>query len=379
MRLLSFKYENTVQEWGFDTIRFFDLTLLVGVSGVGKTQILKSIYELKRIVNGVSENGVKWEVKFQINNGKKYVWKGEFEEITSKNDFLLNLVDSEKENEDIKPKIVFEFLQEEGEDRIIIERNSESFFFNQKEMPKLSSYESALNILKEEDLIKDIHKEFELIILRDHTQNEGVRLFSQSSLLKLKEKYRSFEEVRDSELNTFYKLVLVYDISKPVFDEIKSKFISIFPQITDIKIKPIQASDLLKATVIQIKEKGVKNWIPHNRMSSGMLRTLLHIAEMYLWNKGTVVLIDEFENSLGLNCIDILTEDVLYDNTGIQFIATSHHPYIINKIPYDSWKITTRQGGIIKTYDAKEFDFGKSHHDRFMNLINHPLFRQGRF
>ena len=134
---------------------------------------------------------------------------------------------------------------------------------------------------------------------------------------------------------------------------------------------------IFEVTVIQIKEKSVNKWIPHNRMSSGMLRTLLHIAEMYLWNDGTVILIDEFENSLGLNCIDVLTEDLLYANTNIQFIATSHHPYIINKVPFDHWKIVTRNGGVISTFDAKDFDLGNSHHDKFLTLINHPYYKNG--
>ena len=54
-------------------------------------------------------------------------------------------------------------------------------------------------------------------------------------------------------------------------------------------------------------------------------------------------------------------------------ITTKNAPYIINKIPYDYWKIVTRKGSLIKTFDAKDFDLGKSHHDRFMSLINHPF------
>ncbi|MDR2918201.1 MAG: ATP-binding protein [Tannerella sp.] len=378
MRLLSVQYENIEQEWKFDKIIIFDLTLLVGISGVGKTQILQSIYDLKRIAKGASPNGIKWEVEFQILSGKEYIWKGEFENIKDKDDFLINIADSENEN--AKPKIIFEELLDKNNNELIIKRNTDSFIFNDKEMPKLTSNESALNILKEEDLIKDIYNGFKLIIPRDHTQKEGVR-YSNLSVKKLKEKFDTFEKIKDSDLDTFHKLALIYDISKSTFDDIKNRFIEVFPQIEDIKIEPIQDHEfsnfIFEATVIQIKEKGVNKWIPHNRMSSGMLRTLLHIAEMYLWNTGTVVLIDEFENSLGLNCIDVLTEDIMYDNDNIQFIATSHHPYIINKIPYDYWKIVTRKGGQIKTFDAKDFDFGKSHHDRFMNLINHPLFKQG--
>ncbi len=108
-----------------------------------------------------------------------------------------------------------------------------------------------------------------------------------------------------------------------------------------------------------------------------MIRTFIHISEMYLLSKGTVVLIDEFENSLGVNCIDILTEDLIYEHSRLQFIATSHHPYIINKIPYDYWKIVTRKGGKIKAFNAKEFKLGDSSHERFINLINLPEYKKG--
>lgn len=377
MNLISIKYTNKEQQWSFDKIDFFDLTLLVGVSGVGKTQILRSIFALKKIADGNNENGVEWEVEFSTLSGNKYLWKGEFENLKSEDEHLRDILLG-NEDEEIKSKIIFEqiFLN----DKLIINRNKESFKFNDQEMPKLISTESAINILKEDDTISDIYESFKLIILRDHTQKEGVR-FSRFSVEKLKSKYKTFEQIKESELETFDKLALVYDLKLPVFEEIKNHFIDVFPQIEDVKVEPIKDNELsnfiFEATIIQIKEIGVQKWIPHNRMSSGMLRTLLHIAEMFLWNEGTVILIDEFENSLGLNCIDVLTEDLIYDDNKIQFIATSHHPYIINKIPFDYWKIVTRKGGRIKTFNAKEFDMGKSHHDRFMSLINHPFYKHG--
>lgn len=376
MKIRSIKYENTEQEWGFDKIDFFDLTLLVGVSGVGKTQILRSIYSLKRIANGSSENGVKWEIEFQTLRGNIFTWKGEFENIKITNEFIPDFIEDESEKN--KPKIIFEELK--GANGIIIKRAADIFLFDNKEMPKLNSSESALNILKEESEIKEIFESFKLIILRDHTQKEGVR-FSGLSVEKLKRKYDSFEKIKESDLDTFHKLALTYEVSKDTFNEISNRFIEVFPQVENIKMEPVRDNEfsnfVFEATVIQIKEVGVNKWIPHNRMSSGMLRTLLHIAEMYLWNDGTVILIDEFENSLGLNCIDVLTEDLLYDDSNIQFIATSHHPYIINKIPFENWKIVTRKGSKIRTFDAKDFDLGDSHHDRFLSLINHPFYKQG--
>jgi hypothetical protein len=53
-----------------------------------------------------------------------------------------------------------------------------------KEMPKLISTESKINILKEEDLIKEIY-EFQINNLRDHTQKRGIR-YSHLSVENLK-------------------------------------------------------------------------------------------------------------------------------------------------------------------------------------------------
>jgi predicted ATPase len=155
----------------------------------------------------------------------------------------------------------------------------------------------------------------------------------------------------------------------------------VFPQIDDVKVAPIEGENvhslIRRLPIIQFKEQYVEKWITQNEMSSGMLRTFLHISEMFLFSKGTVILIDEFENSLGVNCINVLTEDLVFENSRLQFIATSHHPYIINKIPYDYWKIVTRKGGQIKTYDAKGFDLGASNHERFLNLVNLPQYKGG--
>ena len=160
MKLNSIKYTDTEQEWGFEEITFFDLTLLVGVSGVGKTQILRSIYNLKQIADGTSANGVKWEVNFQTLSGNKYFWEGEFENIKSKNEFIPDFFDEESDKN--KPKIISERILINGKEMVI--RNNNVFSFNGKEMPKLISTESAINILKEEDLIKEIYESFKLII-----------------------------------------------------------------------------------------------------------------------------------------------------------------------------------------------------------------------
>ena len=99
-----------------------------------------------------------------------------------------------------------------------------------------------------------------------------------------------------------------------------------------------------------------------------MLRTIVHLSDIFLSNDGSVILIDEFENSLGINCIDILTDDLIHENKNLQFIATSHHPYIINNIPYEYWKIVTRKGGHINIRNASDYHLGKSKQEAFLQL-----------
>jgi AAA15 family ATPase/GTPase len=57
-----------------------------------------------------------------------------------------------------------------------------------------------------------------------------------------------------------------------------------------------------------------------------MVRTLKHLSEIYLFSEVTVFLIDEFENSLGINCINEIMSDILKSKRQLQFILTSHHP-----------------------------------------------------
>ena len=83
-----------------------------------------------------------------------------------------------------------------------------------------------------------------------------------------------------------------------------------------------------------------------------------------------MVLIDEFENGLGVNCIDLLSDMLLHEREDLQFILTSHHPKIINGIEKNRWKIIDRECDIIKNSDSTNYGIGNSQHDAYFNLIN---------
>jgi len=372
MKIISLRVKNNFLGWDFNEIKFSsNLILLVGISGAGKTQILRAIIDLRHIANGKAINGFEWEIIFSTVDGTEFVWEGSFATV-EKDQLSFDDFEKESQDEKEKPSLIYEKLSSKNE--VLSERNQEEIKFRNSPMPKLSSHQSIIYIFKEEPIIKKAFDALNKIEYRDHTRHGGFPLrIQEKSLHSLKSKYKTLENIVNSDEDIRTKLYLTYENNLDIFDKIRSTFIEIFPQVENIKIEPLETDDVLKkisdnVPVIYIKQKAVHKWIREDRMSSGMLRTIIHISEIFLANEGSVILIDEFENSLGINCIDILTDDLIHENKTLQFIATSHHPYIINNIPYEYWKIVTRQGGHISICNASDYHLGKSKQDAFIQL-----------
>jgi predicted ATPase len=358
---------------------FKKLTLLVGASGVGKTQILKSILNLRNISKGSSINGLKWEIEFFILDDI-YTWQGEFEKIQQENNIIL-MDFFENKNDDAKkdiPKILCEKVYKNKSE--IIRRDIDKILFNNVKTVKLPQEKSVINLLKEEDEISIIYKNFQKIAFHDHSEANSHRISHSDVNLKV-EKYKTIEDIQESDESVRTKLYLTFYKSKTIFNLIKDKFIDVFPYVENIKIEPLSSKKiplfLQDIPFIQIKEKGIDHWIDEKQVSSGMLRTLLHISELYLGSNGTVILVDEFENSLGVNCIDEMTNELIINKRDLQFIITSHHPYIINNISYANWKIVTRKAGNVSSRDATDFNLSKSKHEAFTQLINLDEYSEG--
>ncbi|MGJ1266355.1 AAA family ATPase [Sphingobacterium spiritivorum] len=377
MKILSLKYTDEARVWTLVESKFERLTLLVGASGVGKTQILQSILKLKSISDGKSISGINWEIEFQTLNNDTYIWSGQFENLGDKHIYDFNDEDESK----INPEIIEEQLIKNN--NILVKRDKDNIYLRNEKTVKLSKNQSVLFLLREEDDIKTVTNSFRKIQMSDQTdsQSEQFRLNIAEIGLYLK-KYKTIEEIQDANLATKTKLYLVYNSVPSVFQKIKDRFSDIFPQVEDVRIEPLEDAEglpfyLKQHPFIQIKEKGIDKWIIQGNFSSGMFRSLIHISDIFLCNEGTVFLIDEFENSLGINCINELTNDILTSNRQIQFIITSHHPYIINNIDYRNWKLVTRTKGIVKTHKPEEYRIGKSKHDAFMQLIQLDQFQTG--
>ncbi|MBD2390055.1 MAG: ATP-binding protein [Anabaena sp. CoA2_C59] len=376
MKIHQFEYQDHEYQWKLEPVKFLPhINLLVGISGVGKTEILKAIRRLNKIANGASLNGVEWNIEFSTSDNVNYHWQGRFEghQITQIIEQELDegeITDSKNEG--------FRILSERlyRNDIIIVERDEEKIILNGKQTPKLSLFQSVVYILNREDDIIPVKTELEKIIFVDYEKIDKtwkipisvIKQYENSSLKKLKE----------SDLPTPVKLSILYRYFRQEFNKIQKLFQTIFPKVIDIKIEPFKKdkleqlpaalSDILRdAVTINIKEKRVNDWIEN--ISSGMLKTFMYISELSLSPEGAVILIDEFENSLGVNCIDSVT-DLILENRDLQFFITSHHPYIINNISPAYWKIVTRTGGLVSVKNSEYFHISNSRQKAFIDLIN---------
>jgi len=233
MKIRTLEYHDKRFDWHLNPVDFSgnNLTLLVGVSGVGKTLILESIMKLKVIAGGASLNGVKWNVTFSAENGLTYCWEGEFE---TKKDGV---------NKTEKSKIVYEKLT--SDQSVIVERKFSDIILKGKETPKLSPFQSVITMLNQEDVISPVCKALKNITYSglpdpesDVNPDEGSRIAYHMNYSESMTTYNSLKDIRDSGFHSHIKLLLCYKKDPETFEKIKQHFIAIFPYTEDIKVEP---------------------------------------------------------------------------------------------------------------------------------------------
>lgn len=357
------EFENLMSGLKIERVNFNqDVTLLVGLSGVGKTQILNAVeYSL----NLAADKDVilrPYRVGVGILIGiDKYEW---FYEITkvSENEMIIN--------DESKYEFSFEKLVRNGE--IIFERAGERVsVVGYDKVPQPKKDESLILQYSEdknfEILISGIRKlysvEIELAVRGGIRSESFSRLKSKVTDTLKKDKNVEFKAF--SHLPVPMKLYIAkrhfYNLYIKIFDAVKELFI----EIEDIDV---EEDSIREMYLVSIQVYG-KKLLQHD-ISNGMLKTIYYIVELFTMSEDSLVLIDEFENGLGVNCIDVLTELMLTERNDLQFIITSHHPKIINAIEQDKWRIIDREDCLVKNSDSLVYGIGKSQHDAYFNLIN---------
>ncbi len=387
MPISKFSFRDRIKKWELNEVSFNDFNLLVGQSGVGKTKILNAIHAVcKAAVDETAKvRNCKWSLEIII-EGDIYLWEAE----TTNN----RKIDSEKKglvdrlfNSETASFVIEKIIKNKRE--IIVDRSKDKFIYNGALLPKLNSDESAITLLRDEDSLSKLNKVLSHIRLNystelEHEWMQAVIFFvmlDKDSVDKVRERDSTLDQLRtDTDVALLMKAFILQEDYPQEFLSLKQDYLEIFPTIVDVKISPKSYFDKLSgadksilpdSVSIGIKERGVDDWIQDFDISSGMLRTFFHLLEIALSPPGAVILIDEFENSLGVNCLPPLT-DRLLRRTDMQFILTSHHPYVINNIPWKYWKLVTRKGSEVTVKDASEIPAlnSSSSLEKFTQLMN---------
>lgn len=376
MKILSYEAQAGLKHGlHFSRIKFGRLNLIVGYSATGKTRLLNTIFNGARLVTIKNEFYIgAWDMTFE-HAGKTYRWVIE----TGGND----------DYNDDAAKVLKERVSviENDEEKIVVNRDTETFTFDNKDLPKLSPRESSISILQDEELIHPLYEAMQCIVRRNFSGSDleveaGYQAVPQKFLQKVK-KTKDKELLFSSGLNLSGKLHVLSLHFKGVYEQICKEFLSIFPFVSQVKLLDAEDFNYSHPGVVPVfalKEKGIDSWIPLKEFSSGMRKVLLILTDIFtLPKEGGVYLIDEYENSLGINAINFFPSILLEADTPSQFILTSHHPYIIGNVPVKDWIILHRKGTevSVKQGDELEEQFGKSRQQAFIQLINDPFYTEG--
>lgn len=340
-----------------------DITLLVGLSGVGKTQILNAIeYSLKLAIN----KNIRLE-PFAVNlcveiENDEYVWEYKIEQ---------DPVEDIIETREIKYIFTYEKLTK-NKTQTVAYRNGEGVqVFGYEKVPNPKRDESLLVQYSEDDffrpVIVGITKLYPIevdIDVRGAIDRESFNMFK----AKIKQSMQNNQQIsfeKYSHLPVTLKLYIVKEFFPEKYAEIFDAVKELFMEVNSIDIVEDTSREVY---MVAIDVYGKK--LMQHEISNGMLKTIYYIVELVTMSNDSLVLIDEFENGLGVNCIDVLAEILLDERKDLQFIITSHHPKIINQISSNKWKIIERNISTVKNSTAEEYGISHSQHDAYFNLIN---------
>ena len=348
------------EEWEFQDTKLNGVNLLVGASGSGKTRYLNLIFNISSsIVQGQPFGSGRWELIVKTDE-YEYLWEYDGGENQVQREIVARKrIDSQEEFENL------------------IDRTPDTFSFCGDKLPRLQRDRLGITLLKEEGKIAPLYETFSKVQIR-RFHDEGLR-----DALSLQDVSQELSNLSNSEdgILTLWKQQLTLSakmfLLREMFPEQYSLAVETFQQVfSSIKKCDMTIQSPGQVPIFFIKEEKINRNIPVLELSSGMQKVLLIIADIITLPKGSIYIIDEYENSLGINAIDFLPEFLDDNGSDIQFLITTHHPYLINNMPMKTWRVFHRNGSSVSIKDGKEFEerYGKSKQKAFVQLINDPFY-----
>lgn len=365
MKLLDYEYHD--HDWDFHQVRFQQVNLIVGDSGSGKTRLLNTLFNLGTFIaqGKVPRNEGEWAISFGVD----------------KNIYKWNVSIVKKDDKTVVGKEEL-FLNEEP----LVKRDGDKFEYRDKDLPKLTREQMSLYILKEEELIKPLHDGFLKILRRkffedDLAKNAAIMLGSQKQLDSIGNG-RDLEVLFNQDLMLNPRLYILSRYFPDIFKEIVAHYKDVFDFISDAKVLLDHSDGInipMGTPIFCIKERNVNKWMRLSELSSGMQKVLLILTDLLSLPKGTIYLIDEYENSLGPKAIRFLPHLLLARDFDLQILMTSHHPYIISNIPVEHWYVAHRQGSQVQFAYGEDLvkRYSSSSQEKYIQLLNDPFYSEG--
>ena len=147
MTLQRFEFRDLSSGWTLEPMDFSALNLLIGLSGSGKTSILRALMHVVKC--GISRYATPWHAEWSLSlevGGEPYVWSAR----TAPPERL-----SGDGRTAAKSRFVMERLVN-GAGEVIIERDEARFLFRGEPLPKLTPQDSALGLLKAEEPVGSV-------------------------------------------------------------------------------------------------------------------------------------------------------------------------------------------------------------------------------
>lgn len=364
-----FEYNSISDNSSIERINLTDMNLLVGVSGAGKTTILRILSDFINIIR--KNDGVHNECVFAMN----FTING----ILSKDTYEWHLKTVKSSMADKLSNGINGYIIDKEE----LYCNSERILYREKgkpliikgfsSVPQIPLDKSAIAVFKDDSLFGGIKNSFASAITLEWQTISSVSINKEfyEEICKSDEiKNISYSDMAlyMSMLPLVVRLGIAEIVIPDKFFNYKERINEIFPYVNDIKITLSPNNNEYGISLLIDNEI----WIEHDKISSGIIKTMNVLSYLFFNVRGSLIIIDEIENSLGVNCLDEVIESIeesIYENNS-QAILTSHHPYIINNIDSKNWKIVSQKKGNIINKNAIDIGIGLGNRDKFFELIN---------
>lgn len=380
MSILSYQFKQNDPLWHLEPVRFSDFNLLVGVSGVGKTRTLNRLEAVCAAGRGHGRgfHDSEWEIEVDTQHGP-ITWSGVTEKLSSSMQLGSDRSDGGSQSPGRRrPTFLHEVVRNERQQELVV-RDEDGIRLLGSEKPiRMKGEESVVSLLQNEETIAPLYRALGQVH-RSRSALWSVVAFDVDRINELQRESKTFEALQNATVPMAAKAYVLQEKFPERFSSLVETYREIFPRVEKIVIGP--TSELREADAprsreelveIVIEEHGVEGPIFWNGISAGMRRTLRHILDLTLVPQGTVILVDEYENSMGINCLEAVTDLLLKPERDLQLIITSHHPYVINNVPVEHWLMVNREGSTVRITPASQlpaFDT-KSKQDAFTRLVS---------